>query len=131
MEIRKERGGFAYAQYYSDGDCSVGELVKRIKEAGLKAAVLTDHDKVDGTKEFLKYCEIEDISSSPVLKSAHHLQYLQAQKAMNFIFSDMDLITKKCSNTVIFFLTILSKNMNILPRCLVFTRNTGIHHIGH
>lgn len=50
--------------HYSDGDCTIKELVKRVKEAGLKAAVLTDHDKVDGTKEFLKYCETENISSS-------------------------------------------------------------------
>src|SRR4030066_2094113 len=50
--------------HYSDGDCNIEELVKRIKEAGLKAAVLTDHDKIDGTRIFLKYCEIENISSS-------------------------------------------------------------------
>ena len=50
--------------HYSDGDCDIEELVKRIKEAGLKAAVLTDHDKIDGTRIFLKYCEIENISSS-------------------------------------------------------------------
>ena len=33
---------------YSDGDCSIDELIKRIEESGLKAAVLTDHDSVDG-----------------------------------------------------------------------------------
>ena len=43
--------------HFSDGDCSVEELVKRIKRAGLKAAVLTDHDKIDGQELFLKLCK--------------------------------------------------------------------------
>lgn len=47
----------------SDGDCSITELVKRIKEAGLNAAVLTDHDCNLGTKNFLELCEKEGIDS--------------------------------------------------------------------
>ena len=43
--------------HFSDGDCSVEELVKRIKRAGLKVAVLTDHDKIDEQVLFLKLCK--------------------------------------------------------------------------
>lgn len=49
--------------HYSDGDCSVEELVKRIKQAGLKAAVLTDHDKIDGQELFLKLCKQKNIAA--------------------------------------------------------------------
>ena len=49
--------------HFSDGDCSVEELVKRIKRAGLKAAVLTDHDKIDGQELFLKLCKQKNIAA--------------------------------------------------------------------
>lgn len=42
--------------HFSDGDCSPQELVKRIKVAGLEAAVLTDHDDISGQKEFMDLC---------------------------------------------------------------------------
>lgn len=48
---------------YSDGDCSVEELVNRIKEVGLKAAARTDHDCIEGTEKFLELCEKEGIDS--------------------------------------------------------------------
>lgn len=49
--------------HFSDGDCSVEELVKRIKQAGLKAAALTDHDKIDGQESFLKLCAQKNIAA--------------------------------------------------------------------
>lgn len=49
--------------HYSDGDCSIEELVRRIKKAGLKAAVLTDHDTVEGAEKFLALCEKNNIAS--------------------------------------------------------------------
>lgn len=49
--------------HFSDGDCSVEELVKRIKRAGLKAAALTDHDKIDGQELFLKLCKQKNIAA--------------------------------------------------------------------
>jgi len=49
--------------HFSDGDCSVEELVKRIKRAGLKAAALTDHDKIDGQELFLKLCKRKNIDA--------------------------------------------------------------------
>lgn len=50
---------------YSDGDCGVVELVSRIKEVGLKAVVLTDHDCNGGTETFLELCKKEGIDSLP------------------------------------------------------------------
>lgn len=50
---------------YSDGDCSIEELVRRIKEVGLKAAVLTDHDCNGGTETFLELCKKEGVDSLP------------------------------------------------------------------
>lgn len=49
--------------HFSDGDCPVPELVKRIKRAGLKAAALTDHDKIDGQELFLKLCKQKNIAA--------------------------------------------------------------------
>lgn len=48
---------------YSDGDCSIEKLVERIKEVGLEAAVLTDHDCNEGTENFLELCGKEGIDS--------------------------------------------------------------------
>lgn len=50
--------------HYSDGDCSIKELVNRIKLAGLKAAVLTDHDKISGVKQFRKLCAENGIATT-------------------------------------------------------------------
>lgn len=78
--------------HYSDGDCSIEELVKRIKYSGLKAAVLTDHDRIDGLPEFSRLCKenkIETISGieitsnytikfsdrSPIMLELHILGY--------------------------------------------------------
>lgn len=47
----------------SDGDCTIGELVKKIKNAGLKAAVLTDHDKIDNCNAFIDLCSKNDIDT--------------------------------------------------------------------
>lgn len=49
--------------HYSDGDCSIEELVKRIKLSGLKAAVLTDHDRIEGLPEFTRLCKENNIET--------------------------------------------------------------------
>lgn len=50
--------------HYSDGDCSIEELVKRIKKSGLKAAALTDHDRIDGLPEFIRLCDENNIETT-------------------------------------------------------------------
>lgn len=50
--------------HYSDGDCSIEELVKRIKSSGLRAAVLTDHDRVEGLPEFIRLCKENNIKTT-------------------------------------------------------------------
>jgi len=60
--VRKEADLHIHS-HYSDGDCSIRELVWRIKKSGLKVAVLTDHDCNEGTEEFLRLCEAEGIDS--------------------------------------------------------------------
>ena len=61
--IKRKEADLHIHSKYSDGDCSIGELVKRIKEVGLKVAVLTDHDCNGGTENFLELCEKEGINS--------------------------------------------------------------------
>jgi hypothetical protein len=39
---------------YSDGECSVSELAKQIKEKGLKYCALTDHNSVVGVQELIE-----------------------------------------------------------------------------
>ncbi len=48
---------------YSDGDCSIDELIKRIGVSRLKAAVLTDHDSIDGAEKFIRLCEENNIDT--------------------------------------------------------------------
>ena len=45
--------------YYSDGVLSPGQLVKKFKEEGYDVIALTDHDGIEGVKEFLAACEAE------------------------------------------------------------------------
>lgn len=50
---------------YSDGELKVDELSKRIKNANITHAVLTDHDCILGTTEFKDYCNNLDIKTIP------------------------------------------------------------------
>lgn len=50
--------------HYSDGDCSIKELAKRVKYSGLKAAVLTDHDRIEGLPEFIRLCKENNIETT-------------------------------------------------------------------
>lgn len=56
-EVKRKQVDMHIHSNYSDGDCSIDELIKRIKEAGLRGAVLTDHDSVDGVRKFLSLCD--------------------------------------------------------------------------
>lgn len=59
---------------HSDGDCSIAELVSRIKKAGLKAAVLTDHDKVSGVQKFRELCAEEGILTTTGIEISTDLE---------------------------------------------------------
>ena len=48
---------------HSDGKNDVNELVELVKKADLKAAVLTDHDRIGGLKEFMDSCANNGIDS--------------------------------------------------------------------
>jgi predicted metal-dependent phosphoesterase TrpH len=48
---------------YSDGRNDVSELVWLVNKANLKAAVLTDHDRIGGLKEFIDFCANKGIDS--------------------------------------------------------------------
>lgn len=48
---------------YSDGRNNVGELVELVKNANIKAVILTDHDRVGGSREFIISCEKNGIDS--------------------------------------------------------------------
>lgn len=61
MNSHRKEADMHIHSHHSDGDCSIAELVSRIKKAGLKAAVLTDHDKVSGVNEFRELCDDEGI----------------------------------------------------------------------
>ncbi len=47
--------------HYSDGVMSPGQLVKKFKDEGYDVLSLTDHDGIDGVKEFLAACEASGI----------------------------------------------------------------------
>lgn len=48
---------------YSDGRQKVSELVDMVKNANLKAAILTDHDRIDGLPEFIALCKKVGVDS--------------------------------------------------------------------
>lgn len=64
---------------FSDGDCSVKELIRRIKETGLKAAVLTDHDTIGGTGNFLDICEMENIDTLTGIEISAYCDFLKEE----------------------------------------------------
>ena len=67
--------------HYSDGDCSVDELVKRMKKSGLKVAVLTDHDTTDGAERFIKLCAQHGIDTiSGIEISSTHCYFTDAKE---------------------------------------------------
>lgn len=47
---------------FSDGTCTVGELVRAAKRACISVMALTDHDTLDGWKDFRKECGVFSIS---------------------------------------------------------------------
>lgn len=47
----------------SDGNFSVPELVESISVVGLKSAILTDHDRIDGSKDFISLCHNIGVNS--------------------------------------------------------------------
>lgn len=63
MRTAKKEADMHLHSFYSDGDASVPELIKRMKEAGVKAGALTDHDKTDGVAEFICLCAQEGIEA--------------------------------------------------------------------
>jgi predicted metal-dependent phosphoesterase TrpH len=47
---------------FSDGTCTVNELVRSAKKAGISVMALTDHDTLDGLKDFKRECGAFSIS---------------------------------------------------------------------
>lgn len=62
-KIKRKEADMHMHSTYSDGRNNVGELVRLIKDANLKAAVLTDHDRIGGSEEFIISCEKNGIDS--------------------------------------------------------------------
>ena len=61
--------------HYSDGDPSVDDLVRRIVTAGLRGAVLTDHDKIDGVAEFLEKCKAAGVLATTGIEITTTFQF--------------------------------------------------------
>ena len=60
--VRKEADLHMHSTY-SDGRKNVNELVELVKNSNLKAAVLTDHDRIGGLDEFIFSCEKNGVDS--------------------------------------------------------------------
>ena len=60
--VRKEADLHMHSTY-SDGRNNVNELVELVKNSNLKAAVLTDHDRIGGLDEFIFSCEKNGVDS--------------------------------------------------------------------
>ena len=50
---------------FSDGLDTPSQLIDKALDLKLKAIALTDHDTIEGNKEFLLYCEDKDIIVIP------------------------------------------------------------------
>ena len=62
------RGDLHFHSFYSDGELTPNELVKRLKDKNIDIACLTDHDTILGSEEFIRACEKEGIVSFPSLE---------------------------------------------------------------
>ena len=60
--VRKEADMHMHSTH-SDGRNDVSKLVRLVKKANLKAAVLTDHDRIGGLDEFIFSCETNGVDS--------------------------------------------------------------------
>jgi len=50
---------------FSDGMDTPSQLIDKAEDIGLRAIALTDHDTIEGNKEFLSYGEDKDIIVIP------------------------------------------------------------------
>ena len=53
QNVLRERMDLHTHSYYSDGDLSPAELVRRAREAGVTLLSVTDHDSMNGVQEAL------------------------------------------------------------------------------
>ena len=60
--VRKEADLHIHSTY-SDGRNNVSDLIELVKNANLKAAVLTDHDRIGGLDEFIISCKKNGVDS--------------------------------------------------------------------
>lgn len=62
--------------YYSDGVMSPGQLVKKFRDEEYDILALTDHDGIEGVKEFLAACEAAGVQGvSGIEFSTSHVLY--------------------------------------------------------
>lgn len=62
-KIKREGADLHMHSTYSDGRNDISELIDLVKTANLKAAVLTDHDRIGGLKDFMISCKKNGIDS--------------------------------------------------------------------
>ena len=63
MKIERKEADMHMHSTHSDGKNNVNNLVELVKKANLKAAVLTDHDRIGGLDEFIFSCEKNGVDS--------------------------------------------------------------------
>lgn len=96
---------------YSDGDCTIEELVKRMKKAGLKAAVLTDHNRTNGLKEFIKLCRGRDIDTITGIEiSSNSTEINTGVHILGYGF-DMSLLERNCRDIFRHNIDLCQKNI--------------------
>ncbi len=76
---------------YSDGIFSVKELVKKCKKAGLTFVALTDHDNIDGQKEFLSFANKTGLNAF----SGVELEGMYKKMQIHILGYDFDFKNKK------------------------------------
>ena len=62
-KIGREEADMHMHSTYSDGRNNVSDLIELVKNANLKAAVLTDHDRMGGLDEFIISCKKNGVDS--------------------------------------------------------------------
>ena len=63
MKIERKEADMHMHSTHSDGRNDVSGLVRLVRKANLKVAVLTDHDRIGGLKEFMDSCANNGIDS--------------------------------------------------------------------
>ena len=122
---------------FLDGMCKPHELIARVKELGMSAIAITDHNHIGGSYDFQKECKnqgikpilgleaywTEDMTELSKPSEERNLDsYKKALEAAAITLTEYDVITKKSKNSKV-------KVTEVKEKCKPYAYDTHQYHI--